>query len=312
MGNYRSRRVEPNEVTVVCYEDHINCDWFCTGFLHFCTKDIQFNSYTACNHQGLINLVAGGSTGSGSANVKTKFSNINQELKRSNTARCTKKPICWTIPFWILFAAVLGVALYFRNVHELQCKAGKVCLGGNSTHAQNIQCPSTSDRVVGCCYAFCDGCNPVSTINDKIRFNRPFKPECNCREVEEFDETRKVCGKIKLYGNFKHLPGDYASPLVTNMLFGLCASTFIILTSVTAIWGRHKSKIINGVLNNCLKDWILLGIAIEYHAGRHYDDTEEYVPGHLILRLPSAQVVPIPPMYPLTESNQTTNGFLYN
>ena len=255
MGNYRSRRVEPNEVTVVCYEDHINCDWFCTGFLHFCTKDIQFDSFTACNHQGLIDLVSGESRGSGSEKAKTMFSNINQELKRSNSASCIKKPICWTIPFWILFAAVLGVALFFCNAHKIQCTAGKVCSGGrNSTHAQSLQCTSTS----------------------------------NC---------------------IKH---QYASPLVTNILFGLSALMFIILTSVMAMSGRYKSNMVNGVLNNCLKDWRFLGIAIEYHAGRHYDDTEEYVPGHLILRLPSAQVVPIPPMYPLTESNRITNGFLYN
>ena len=77
--------------------------------------------------------------------------------------------------------------------------------------------------------------------------------------------------------------------------------------------GRYESNWVNNLLHNSLKDWILLGITVEYHVGRYYEDWggNEHVPGHIILRLPSTHVASLPTQYPPKEENETNNGFTY-
>ena len=312
MGSNHSRRVEPNEYTVVCYEDHIDCNCLCT-YLNFCTKPLKFHTNTASNHERLANLVSNGRVESGNSMVNAKFSNIHQELERRDAERCFKHPICWSIPFWILWGVLLGAAVYLGNAHQVQCEAGKACFSANNTDAQELQCPSTSDWAVDCCYAYCDGCNPIPLINEKIELDKPFKPECNCTEVHTQDGVEKVCGKIKLYGNFKHLPGDYASPLAVSILIGICVVLFIILMIVLLMSGRYEANWVNNLLHNSLKDWILLGITVEFRVGRYDEDCggNEDIPGHIILRLPSTQVASLPTQYPPKEDNETNSGFTY-
>ena len=63
MGCAKTKLVESGKFTVVCYEDHNNCNFLCSYF-SYCTKPLQFEADTAVNHRGLLSLnYAGAETG---------------------------------------------------------------------------------------------------------------------------------------------------------------------------------------------------------------------------------------------------------
>ena len=103
------------------------------------------------------------------------------------------------------------------------------------------------------------------------------------------------CGNIKIYGDFRHLPGYYASPnFRKNVLKIICIITLILLI-VQWLFSYLVTRMLENVLNRCFDDWMSIGITIEYNPARTLEklgfNRNEYTPGHLILQLPSQQVL---------------------
>ena len=327
MGCAKTKLVESGKFTVVCYEDHNNCNFLCSYF-SYCTKPLQFEADTAVNHRGLLSLnYAGAETGA--SKIKQKFNDIHDELKKVHM------PIeivsLGFMIIWIVLLITFSLLLFLSQIYQVQCRYGKVCsTPGNGIEKLSSGCPKRwgGSWADDCCYAFCeysdppingnieygkDECEPNRMINQQIREGKPFDQFCECKglnthEKREEDFYRKTnplsegryinyekCGNIKIYGDFRHLPGYYASPNFRKYVSKIICIIALILLLIQLLFSYLVTRMIKNLLNRGFEDWMSIGITVEYNPARTIErlglNRNEYTPGHLILQLPSQQVL---------------------
>ena len=316
----------PEDITkrVVCKEQQTNCVCCCTT-LNYCPSAPRFDESAAMNHQGLKNFLGGGRVSarerelsSGAAEVERNFSELHEKLQKGHviTFSCVVSLI-------ILWSIACGCLVYLGTQHRVHCIHEKVC---NKPDYNEKVCPTTWGWEEDCCYAFCDdvsdahrldsisdfgqrNCQPDATINKKIAANQSFRSHCNCREIENKYRTRgegkteTVCGKVRLYGDFKHLPLSKRTNRMIRQIFKYFSILFACIMIVSCFYAWCRTRRVDAILQEHFHDWRERGIKVEYQPPIPpilRDDPK--IPGHLTLMLPLLQVVPAPPSYPVSQN----------
>ena len=79
-----------------------------------------------------------------------------------------------------------------------------------------------------------------------------------------------------------------------NHLKIICIIALILLI-VQWLFSYLVTRMLENILNRCFEGWMSIGITIEYNPARTLEKLgfkrNEYTPGHLILQLPSQQVL---------------------
>ena len=314
-------QVQGETNVIVCQETQSNGILLCAVVNYF-PKAPNFDTSTAKNHQGLTSFLDGGK-GSGGEEVDRKFSEAHKKLQKGHVNTCF-----WIVP--IVIVTILGscAVAYLQDQHKVQCRATKVCNSPNLTIGGIGECPTISDWADDCCYALCnikhysvvhDGkgswngdwvkdCRTDNKINEKLAANQPLKLECNCGTRWNYDHRTGLkteqyfgCDEAKVYGDFKHLPGFYASPQVTTAVSYVCYLLSILIVMSAYFYAWYRTKQIDGILQNHFQDWKDRGINVEYHRPYMWLNMDGCKPdiakveGRIVITLPPWHVTDPPP-----------------
>ena len=321
LGNQISntQTAQGNPHVIVCQETQRTLTLCCT-VINYCPKAPNFDTSAVKNHQGLTNFLDDGRR-SGGAEVERKFSEAHEKLQRGHV-----NMYLWTVPFIMVGIFGIVAACILHGKHQVQCRTTKICNPPNFTVGGMGECPTVSDWAVDCCYVFCntwiqndenalyqisyggkEDCQPDINFNKYIEANQAFGLDCYCTYEEIIIpsyssdshriRTSLICGEAKVYGDFKHLPGFFASPHVTTLVFQTCCLLIPLIILTASFYAWYRTSRIDGILQNHFQDWRERGINVQYHRPRRLKE-----PGRIVLILPTGHVS-LPPHQRYTTIN---------
>ena len=288
MGAKNSTDVSPN--VIVCKEQQRTCH--SQIFRYFCHTCPRFDSTIAKNNLALTGILGVGGL-RGTQEVERKFSEANQKVKRGYL-----NPSWWAVPMVVFFIAAISLLVATVVTHD---KDHVICLTNNvckwPDRSPGFGCPERSETdswTVGCCYAFCDdgndryrqitGYNGICVADrsndDNIRGNISFDTKCNCRHLQStyFCKKEQVflqkrskshctrstyyCGKLKIYGEYRDIPGAEHITMPIGFTFVILAIGVGVLGWFYTMWRNNQVKLI---LQDHFKEWNGKGIEVVYH-----------------------------------------------
>ena len=140
------------------------------------------------------------------------------------------------------------------------------------------------------------GCFPDEALDEHIRSNTPFGLSCGCKPCNHCEKTKSRCGRVNYYGDFKDLPGTYASPHVTGTLKAACAVVPFVIASFGFLYACVKSRKVEPIIQDHFTDWKERGVEVDYQSPRVIGRRQKQK-GGIIFSLPTTISAQLSPQY---------------